>query len=65
MRLAHGATTNVIGAIDHADARWGRALACTCYAEITEAGTYALQFTIPGNTAVTTANIIDNVVVNR
>ena len=65
VRLAHGATTNVIGAIDHADARWGKALACTCYAEITEAGTYALQFTIPGNTAVTTANIIDNVVVNR
>ncbi len=65
VRLAHGATTNVIGAIDHADARWGKALACTCYAEITEAGTYALQFTIPGNTAITTANIIDNVVVNR
>ncbi len=65
VRLAHGATTNVIGAIDHADARWGKALACTCYAEITEAGTYALQFTIPGNTAVETANIIDNVVVNR
>ena len=65
VRLAHGATTNVIGAIDHADARWGKALACTCYAEITEAGTYALQFAIPGNTAVTTANIIDNVVVNR
>ena len=64
VRLAHGATTNVIGAIDHADARWGKALACTCYAEITEAETYALQFTIPGNTAVTTANIIDNVVVN-
>ena len=65
VRLAHGATTNVIGAIDHADARCGRTFACTCYAEIAEAGTYALQFSIPGNTAVATANIIDNVVVNR
>ena len=65
VRLAHGATTNTIGAIDHRDACWGKALACNCYAEIPEAGTYALQFSMPGNTAVKTANIIDNVVVNR
>ena len=65
VRLAHGATTNVIGAIDHDDARWGKAFAFNCYAEIPEAGTYALQFSMPGNTAVQTANLIDNVVVNR
>ena len=65
VRLAHGATTNTIGAIDHSDACWGKALACNCYAEIPEAGTYALQFSMPGNTAVQTANLIDNVVVNR
>lgn len=65
VRLAHGATTNVIGAIDHADARWGKAFACNCYAEVAEAGTYTLQFSIPGNISVQTANIIDNVVVNR
>ena len=65
VRLAHGATTNVIGAIDHDDARWGKAFAFNCYAEIPETGTYALQFSMPGNTAVQTANLIDNVVVNR
>lgn len=65
VRLARGAVTNVIGAVEHRDACWGKALACNCYAEIAEAGTYTLQFSMPGNTTVATANIIDNVVVNR
>lgn len=65
VRLVHGTTTNVIGAVNHKDACYGKAQSCNCYAEIPEAGTYVLQFSSPGNTTVETANFIDNVVVNR
>ena len=65
VRLVHGTTTNTIGAVDHEDACYGKEQTCACYAEISEAGTYVLQFYSPGNTTVKTANLIDNVVFSR
>ena len=65
VRIVHNGEANTIGAVDHYDACYGKAFASTCYAEIPEAGIYALQFSSPGNTTVATANLIDNVVVNR